>query len=84
VEKQGGGHDPQLDVAPVPEGFETWLVMYMEIKQSEHVTYQDINAYERVTGHRLSPVEVSAVFAMDRGAAKAMVEVMKENKPDGR
>jgi hypothetical protein len=53
----------------------------MEIKRSETVTYQDIDAYERVTGIKLSPIEVSAVLAMDRGATMAMVEVMKENKP---
>ncbi len=61
----------------MPKGFESWFVHFMALRQGERITYADIDAYQRVTGVRLNPVELAAVFAMDRAASAVVSEVLK-------
>ena len=43
------------------------------------ITFSDIKAYEDVVGIKLTPVEISAILAMDKAASSAIAEIMKEN-----
>ena len=72
-----GIHDPQLDVEPIPAGFESWFAHFMQLRKSERITYADVDAYQRVTGVALNPVELAAVFTMDRAANAVVSEMMK-------
>jgi hypothetical protein len=78
VERTTGIHDPELDEPEIPEGFESWFIRFMELRKGESVSYADLDAYQRITGCRLSSVEVQAIFAMDRAASSAIAEIMKE------
>jgi len=51
----------------------------MEIRRGEMITFSDIKAYEDVVGIKLTPVEISAILAMDKAASSAIAEIMKEN-----
>lgn len=79
VERQSGVHDPQLDTASVPVGFEHWYYRFMELRRGDGITYQDLYAYEQVLGVKLTPIEVSAIMAMDQGASVAVGEILKES-----
>lgn len=77
VEK-AGVHDPQLDTADLPQGFEHWYYRFMEMRRGERITFQDIYAYEQVMGIKLTPIEVSAILEMDRAMSEAIAEIIKE------
>lgn len=62
---------------PIPAGFESWFRHFMALRQGERITYADVDAYQRVAGIELNPVELTAVFAMDRAASSVISEVMK-------
>jgi hypothetical protein len=78
VERQSGIHDPLLNVTPIPEGFDSWFIRFMDIRRAESISYADLAAYQTVTGLRLSSVEIAAIFAMDHGASMAIAEILKE------
>lgn len=74
------GRDPQLDAPPIPEGFGSWFTRFLDMRTGERLTYADIDAYQRVTGCSVSPVQLKALFAMDRAAASALREIMEASK----
>jgi hypothetical protein len=78
VEHSAGIHDPQLDVSDIPEGFESWYVHFMQLHTTDGIRYADIDAYQKVTGLSMTPVEIKALFVMDRAAMSAIASIMKE------
>ena len=73
---RAGTRDPLLDSVHVPEGFEYLWALFWEIRQGAtqgfsgaFLTWADLDAYQRATGHRLSGFEIEAVMRMD-GALK--------------
>lgn len=81
MERQSGVHDPQLDTTDIPQGFESWYYRFLEMRRSEGISFQDIAAYENVMGVKLTPIEVSAILAMDHGYSAAVYEITKANAP---
>jgi hypothetical protein len=79
VERSAGIHDAQLDVPPIPEGFECWYRRFLDIRTGEGLTYADVAAYSKVSGVDLSPVEVTALFEMNKAASAVISEITKEN-----
>lgn len=63
---------------PVPEGFEYLFTIFIRLRGSEGVSFQDIAAYETVAGYKLTPVEISAILSMDQAASSVIGEIMKE------
>lgn len=78
VERASGIRDPQLETCEIPEGFESWVRRYFEMRTGEGVTYADIRAYEEVNMTKLTPVEVAGILAMDRAASAAIAEILKD------
>lgn len=56
--------------------------MYMTMRRSEQLTFQDIAAFESVMRVKLTPMEVEGILAMDKGASAAIAQIMSPNKAD--
>lgn len=79
MERATGIRDPALDAQEVPKGFESWFLRYFELRTGDGLSYSEIRAYEEAMNTKLSPIEVSALMAMDRAAAQAVAELLKES-----
>jgi len=72
------GRDPLMDSVHVPEGLEEiWVKFWTLFNGDAHLTYSELESYQRVTGWRLLPWHVDALMEMDRGARAYMAERIK-------
>ena len=77
VERQTGHRDPLLDSVQVPEGGEWIWTIYWRLRKEQSLSYQDIDAFCRVTGEQLATWEVEALFAMDQAVTGYIGEITR-------
>jgi len=78
VERDTGFRDSALNTSPVPDDFGWWMGLFSTIRRGETITFQDIDAFERVTCVKLNPMEIDVILAMDKGASAAMAEILRK------
>lgn len=77
--------DERLIPVEIPRGFEYLIDHYMKLRTGEHLTYTELQAYCELTGVLLSPLEISAIMALDNEANSVITEIIadKPEVPDG-
>lgn len=74
VERSGGARDERLDGSEIPEGCAFLWTRFWGFYHESRITYQELDAYGRLTGDVLTSLEVRAIMAMDQAAAAYMAE----------
>lgn len=64
-------------MAPPIVGGHAWEVFW-SVWDGHRASYQEIEAYSRLTGDTLDPWEVSAIRSMDSAVARVMSERVKK------
>ena len=52
---------------------------FLTLKKEGPITFSEVLAYQQLYGIELSPMEISAIMAMDRGYSVGVAEALKES-----
>ena len=68
------GREPQEEEVWIPEeGARIWL-LYWRLRKGQSISYQEIEAFQRVTGYELESWEVEIVVKIDASVENAIAE----------
>lgn len=74
--------DERLIAEEVPPGFGYLIGHYMKLRTGEALTYTELQAYCDLNRISLSPLEISAIMAMDKEANSVISEIVAQGSSE--